>query len=195
MGKVRTVLASDKFHSIVAQVVRAAAGKVVTYSVKRYVVRPAYLTKVADLIGRKKIKVVIIQGKSDFHGGYVSRNGGYLLIEPWGKKKDVVSYRSTMVHEAVHASFDMLGEKHPFTMNAHDDEAAAYIGQAMYLIRQGVLASEFTSFKEPVRAAHGVARAILTSKQPAATGPLFDNLMAVIAKWYKNRIRKKDGVT
>ena len=194
MGKVRTVLASDKFHSIVAQVIKSAAGNMTTYSVKQYVVRPAYFGKVADLVSRKKIKVVLIQGKSNFHGGYVSRNGGYILLEPWGKEKDAVSYRSTMLHEAVHASFDVLGEKQPFSMNAHDDEAAAYIGQAMYLIRQGVLASKIVSYTEPVVAAHGVARAILTSGQPAASGFAFDTLMTVVARWYKNRSRKKDGV-
>lgn len=195
MNKVRTTLASDKMHSIVAQVLNHAAGKIKTFNVKQYVVRPGYLSQVARYVIDKRIKVVTIEGKSDFDAGYVG--SGYILLEPWGKVKKgggAAWYRSLMVHEAVHAAFDIQGQNKSYDMSAIDDESAAYIAQAMYLHHQGFLATDFLSLEEPVQVARRPALEVLNSGRSNPPKEMLDDLQDTLKVWYKNQIRKKDGI-
>ncbi len=81
-------------------------------------------------------------------------------------------------------------------MSTFIDEEAAYIGEAIYLVKQGFLASEFASQTPPLRAAHGVAREILVHGRYDPADPVYRHFKQAVFDLYKGgpKHKRKDGV-
>jgi hypothetical protein len=192
-AKVSVKPASKQLRQIVAQVLSQAGGSLVQFEVGGHNVTPNNIALMGKAVERGLIKVYTFNGDSDYHGGYVDHADG-LILEEWSKGMHGAIYRSTIVHEGVHAAFDALGTRGKYTISTLDDETCAFIAQAIYLIKQKMLPNEIVVAGEIAVAAYRVARDVLNKIKPS-TSQHYPQLRELIAAVYKNDppIRTKNG--
>src|SRR5262245_1922606 len=93
------------------------------FTLKGHVISSAGFKAVAAALRKSEIWLGYLPKGTQFHAGYVE--GGYMLIERWKKGMGAVWYRSSLIHESVHAMLDMQGKGRPYHLHSHTDEAAA----------------------------------------------------------------------
>jgi hypothetical protein len=163
------------------------------FTFKGHVINSTGFKAVADALRKSLIWLGYLPSGTQFDAGYVE--GGYMLIERWKKSMDPVWYRSSLIHESVHAMLDIQGKGRPYHLHSHTDEAAAYIAQAMYLFRHGVLLGEVKTkgrHQECVQAAWHPAECLLKGTPMSRVAA--NNLSSVIARWYESKQRHKAGL-
>jgi hypothetical protein len=159
---VQATLAPTAMQNFAARVLRRSGGLLRFLTYNGFRIDPlSDFRAVASAIAAGNIRVLYFAaGQSgNFNAGYVG--SGYILLPNYSTS--TISrkfYLSRLVHEAVHASFDLQGATAPFSMPTYDDEAFAYVMQALYLIHFGTTASFFASpsVNQPLADAYGVAR-------------------------------------
>ena len=182
-------IVSDKVRQWAAQVINSATSLVTSFSVNGYAVNPSELPKVADALRTGRIWLGYLPDGTDFHAGYVS--GGYMLIDRRANKQKLVLTQSKLIHEAIHAAFDLRGGTSPFEIGSFIDEACAYTAEAMYLRRQGVLPSEVIDHK-PL--AIGWRAAASTQSAGNVSKFIINEFNAVLAEYgYLKTSRRKAG--
>lgn len=192
MYEVTTWSTPSTFKKEAAAAIRSGTTKVAGFSIKGFTFLPAELSTVAGLVEKAKIKIRYMEKNPRFSGAY-DNISNTIYVEPRAKGVGEAVFHSTLVHEAVHAAFDVQGGKAPFSMHAHLDEAAAHIAQAMFLRRCGVLISELVGNQyKCVQAAWHPAADLLAKRAPSRQA--MSTLMDTIGEWYENKTRTKNGI-
>lgn len=110
----------------------------IDFRLKTIEIKPGYFKLVADAIRKGKVKVIV---DSSLDGGtfyYDSGEDAFYLDDPGAVTR--ITAKALIVHEGVHAVNDMYGRS---TIDAIDDEFAAYLAQAMYMIENAAASPLF----------------------------------------------------
>ncbi|MBW8269737.1 hypothetical protein [Caldovatus aquaticus] len=125
----------------------------IDFSLEGFAVTAERLRGVASAVGEGRIGVEVAGTGPNFAAAYtLGANRRFTLASSEFEPDD--NWRSQSVHEAVHAAFDLAGERPPSEL----DEAAAYLGETVWF-RAGGLAR---TVRAPAAAAiHGAANAVV----------------------------------
>jgi hypothetical protein len=136
----------------------------INFTLEGFVVSPARLRGVAAAVSDGRIGVEVADTGPNFGAAYtLGQSRHFTLREQVAQPNDF--WRAQMVHEAVHASFDLAGES-----PANDlDEACAYLAETVY-IKKGVLGRTIQGSEAAVAIYTAVGEAVDRLKLHTKTG-------------------------
>jgi hypothetical protein len=108
--------------------------KAVEFSLEGFVVSAARLKGVATAVGDGRVGVEVGNTGPNFAAAYSAGPSRHFTLGTYLRQPDD-DWRSQIVHEAIHAAFDLAREQPPNEI----DEAAAYLGETIWF-RAGGLA-------------------------------------------------------
>jgi hypothetical protein len=189
-GKITVTKAPDKVRDWAVEVINAGQSHVKRFTVKGHAVNPSELVQVAKALKDGRIWLCYLPPDTDFHAGYVP--GGYILIERKIGAGGLVRTQSRLIHEAVHAAFDMRGGSSAYQMSTFDDEMCAYTAEGMYLRRVGTLASEVVDHR-PLSVGFKAASSLSSGGSLSQT--VINAFHSVLTEYqYSNTMRTKAGL-
>lgn len=187
MSKIRATKADKQDANWVAGVILEGAGTIPQLHFGPQGLAPQDLSAVAKGIRDGKIVVAFHDDPTQNPSALKS---GIIVLQRMVPHGGLTFYKGTVIHEAVHVAFDLQGSKHPFVMSSVEDETAAFVVEAIFLRRHGVLATSIVS-NEFLAAAYHAAGAMIGG---ANKGREINQLRQLVLDRYGNTPRDKNGL-
>jgi hypothetical protein len=160
-----------------ATVIQGAQPALRPFSVGGHAVIPGELAGVAEKLRSRLIKAYWYSGYSNAAAIYIP--GGAFLFLPRGVLGDTqMVWASGIVHEAVHCSADLRGQRRPYHISAFVDETAAHLAQALFLIHFKIPITELQEDDSVLKAAFPIAERIASGETHGVSASVLASALA-----------------